>query len=101
MEKAIEAPVSPLSMFYHRWSTPILIVGGLALGTIFLLLLWGQNITTSLLAGAVRQSTPLVLGALCGLKRSSDDKAISPVGCHCNGVAFFKQGTVNKFSADD
>jgi simple sugar transport system permease protein len=52
--------------FWSRWGTPI-IIGIIAL----IAILWGYainpRVTEALLASTVRQSTPLILGALCGL----------------------------------
>ena len=58
--------VSPLKQFLKRWGSTI----GIALGVIGITI-WQYNlnsqITEAVVASSIRQATPLVLGALCGL----------------------------------
>jgi len=57
---------TPWKYFFRRWKT--LIIGGLLLVIIIIVnYIRNPEITEAVLASAVRQSTPLILGALCGL----------------------------------
>ncbi len=60
------APLSPWKRFFTRWWATILIVLVIS-GIIIWQYSLNQNITEAVLASTIRQSIPLVLGALCGL----------------------------------
>ncbi len=66
MEQTLTLTDSPLRQWLSRWGT----TAGIGLGVIFVIL-YGYTtnavVTISLLASTVRQATPLVLGAICGL----------------------------------
>ncbi len=66
MEQTLTLSDSPLSRWLSRWGT----TAGIGLGVI-IVILYGYTtnavVTISLLASTVRQATPLVLGAICGL----------------------------------
>lgn len=63
---ALPTQVSPLRLFLKRWGTTL----GVALAVIAITI-WqyavNAQITEAVVASTIRQSTPLVLGALCGL----------------------------------
>ncbi len=63
---ALPTQVSPLRLFLKRWGYTLTIILGVIGITI-----WQYNInaqiTEAVVASTIRQSTPLVLGALCGL----------------------------------
>jgi len=63
---SLPAPVSPWKRFLSRWWVTILIVLAVS-GIIIWQYTLDQNITEAVLASTIRQSIPLVLGALCGL----------------------------------
>ncbi len=66
MEQTLTLTDSPLRRWLSRWG----VTAGIGLGVIFLILYgYASNatVTVSLLASTVRQATPLVLGAICGL----------------------------------
>lgn len=58
--------VTPQQLFFKRWGTTILVALGIIAITIWQYMLDPQA-TEAVLASTVRSSTPLVLGALCGL----------------------------------
>lgn len=62
----LPTPISPWKRFLKRWGVTV----GISLATI-VIIIWqytvDANITEAVLASTIRQSTPLVLGALCGL----------------------------------
>jgi len=62
----LPAPVSPWKRFLQQWGVTLTIILG-----VIAIIIWqyslNQNITEAVLASTIRQSTPLVLGALCGL----------------------------------
>ena len=63
---SLPAPVAPWQLFIKRWGTTIFVVL-----TIIGITIWQYSInarvTEAVLASTIRQATPLVLGALCGL----------------------------------
>jgi simple sugar transport system permease protein len=63
----ITAPqVSPAQVFIARWRNWMLFFGAI-IGVTLISYMLNPNITEAVLASTVRQSTPLILGALCGL----------------------------------
>ena len=62
----LPSPVSPWKHFLQQWGVTFTIILG-----VIAIIIWqyslNQNITEAVLASTIRQSTPLVLGALCGL----------------------------------
>ncbi len=62
----LPAPVSPLKRFLKKWGATIFVTL-----TVIAITIWQYNVndlvTEAVLASTIRQSTPLVLGALCGL----------------------------------
>ncbi len=62
----LPAPVSPWKRFLKQWGMTL----GIVLSVV-VIIIWqyslNENITEAVLASTIRQSTPLVLGALCGL----------------------------------
>jgi ABC-type uncharacterized transport system permease subunit len=59
-------PTSDWQRFFLRWRTTIITLAGIIL-LVIVGYIMEPNVTTAVLASTVRQSTPLVLGALCGL----------------------------------
>jgi simple sugar transport system permease protein len=57
---------TPWKYVWRRWGVTV-VVGVMILIAIIVLYNWDQVWTTAILAAAIRHSTPLVLGALCGL----------------------------------
>ncbi len=57
---------TPWKYLWRRWRT-LIIGGGILLVVIIVNYVRNPHITEAVLASAVRQSTPLILGALCGL----------------------------------
>jgi len=64
--KTLSAPLPTWQRFLIRNRT-ILIVGAVFFVLIIIAYILNPNVTTAVLASTVRHSTPLVLGALCGL----------------------------------
>ena len=62
----LPAPLSPWKRFLQQWGLTLTIILG-----VIAIIIWqyslNANITEAVLASTIRQSTPLVLGALCGL----------------------------------
>jgi ABC-type uncharacterized transport system permease subunit len=63
---ALPTQVSPLRLFLKRWGYTLTVILGVIAITIWQYNLNAQ-ITEAVVASTIRQSTPLVLGALCGL----------------------------------
>ena len=63
---SLPTPLSPLRRFMKRWGSTVFVILGVVGVTIWQYTLNSQ-ITEAVLASTIRQSTPLVLGALCGL----------------------------------
>jgi len=55
-----------IQRFFKRWGTG-LVIAAIVVATIIYFFIQDAAVTTAVLRSAVRQSTPLVLGALCGL----------------------------------
>ncbi len=66
MQNTITVTTTPTSQFLQRWGVTLAVAAAIL---ITIAIFYGLNptVTTAVLAATVRQSIPLVLGALCGL----------------------------------